>query len=91
MALLLSVGLVGLVVAVAAPPVWLFIKLSSRFSFSGNGNSGDVYLFLYHSYNPRYSCWEALKLLQILGLVCVKVFGVQLATPDRLSLFLGML
>lgn len=48
-------------------------------------------MFLYHSYEDEFYWWESLKMLYILGLVCVRVLGVRLQDPERLGIFLAVL
>ena len=47
-----------------------------------------VYLFLYHSYKPKYCWWEALKMVYILGLVWVRVGAVTISEAEQLVVFL---
>lgn len=50
-----------------------------------------VFLFLYHSYKPKFFWWEFVKMIYIFGLVFVKVQGIRLADPERLAMFMAVL
>lgn len=88
----LALGIPGLLAFVIAPPAVMFITL---FRYKGEKlyqyKTKVKLLFLYHSYNDQYFFWEAAKMLFILSLVCVRVFGTLLEEVERLALFLIIL
>lgn len=88
----LAVGIPGLVCFVIAPPVVLFyILYKHRGSKLYDDCTKVRLLFLYHPYQDEFYFWEAVKLVFILALVAVRVFGVLLREEDILAVFLLIL
>lgn len=78
-----------MILFVIAPPLGLFWLLYNRRGTNLYKDRTRVkYLFLYHSYKEKFYYWEAVKMLFILCLVCIKVYGVAMDHLERLSIFL---
>lgn len=85
----LALGVPGIILFVVAPPLGLFWLLYKRRGTSLYKDRTRVkYLFLYHSYKEKFYYWEAVKMLFILCLVCIKVYGVTMDHLERLAIFL---
>lgn len=77
---------------VAAPPLGMAVLLfRQRGARLYEDTTKLAYLFLYHAYEDEFYFWEAVKLVYLLALVCVRMLGRALEPKVRLTIFLIVL
>lgn len=86
--LLLIMGIIGLVLFVAGPPLLVFILLHRiRGSQLYSQSRPSSLLYLYHSYHHSAYYWEAVKMCYLLTLVLARVLSWELEDAERIGLF----